>query len=74
MYGTFSGNDMAVDVEGPLGYFRIDVGDLSRPFPFVAVGTYPGRVTGRLKDNPAPEGCMACFCCNCDRINAEVYF
>lgn len=112
-----------VDVEGPFGFFRIEEGDLSRPFLFIATGTgispfhcftrsypdidyrlvhgvrslderyehseydaermvtcvssedggiYRGRVTGWLKENPAPEGCMAYLCGNCDMIY-EVY-
>lgn len=112
-----------VDVEGPFGFFRIEPGDFSRPFLFIATGTgispfhsltraypdlryrlihgirsleecyehteyplenivtctsrenggmYHGRVTGWLKDNPAPEGCMAYLCGNCDMIY-EVY-
>ncbi len=28
-----------VDVEGPFGFFRIEAGDLSRPFLFIATGT-----------------------------------
>ncbi len=112
-----------VDVEGPFGFFRIEEGDLSRRFLFIATGTgispfhcltrswpeidfrlihgvrtseelyehteydpsrlvtcisredsgdYNGRVTAWLKENPAPEGCMAYLCGNCDMIY-EVY-
>ncbi len=84
MYGTFSENDMAVDTEKGMRDGSLHPSLRERrsggywwplvPLPFFATGTYRGRVTGRLKDIPAPEGCFTYFCGNCDRIHAEVCF